>query len=342
MMRTATEPLLQSTTFTATRVRSLILFHRLTTKLCCTARSTPYIRVSTFSVTSSYNYPPQHRPSSSSSSSSSPPLQTLPRKYLTLKSFDQQIYVQHQQCRYFLTNRFSATDGDDEFDEDIVMYQRNFERLSLTRSTFALSCIHSACWTWYNGYFIPMFQSSPLPALLTDPLFPMVGLSFAILIQSLATIYPIRLVSRLVWRKNKRQLLLYRYTFPFIQEQETPVILELGQIVLNPLSNDAQIILNEFHGDISKYVGHLTLQQQSNSFFSLPYVLDIREPQDVPEPDMLLESLLQPERARKDLGGEQQRRRRSNSKSSNGGGLHDESLPIGSKLRNIVKKRLDK
>ena len=190
-------------------------------------------------------------------------------------------------------------DVEDRDGGETVLYERNSHRLALTRSAFGIACFHSCVWIGYNAYFFPMFEHSDL-IVNSFSFFPAFGYTIAAIVQIIATGYPIRLVSRLVWKRNHRQLLLYRYTFPFIRENPEPVVFELGQIVINPLSTEAATILNDLQGDISKFEGHISLQQTRQSFFSLPYLLDISESVDVREPQMLFDSLLQPERIRRE------------------------------------------
>ena len=274
-----------------------------------------------------------------------------------LRAFNQQQLPQqhYYQVRWFYSHRSvhwsddnDDDDDDDDESEEIILYRRNHDRLVLTRTVFSFACFHSACWVWYCSYFLPTFS---MQTFATDPLVPAIGLSFAGLVQFLATVYPTRLVSKLTWRRKRQQLLLYRYTFPLIAERPKPVVFELGQLVLNPLSQDARTILVDLHADISRFVGHMTLQQKKSKIFflfSMPYVLDIREPEDVPQPELLLESLMDPKQA-KQRNPPTSAPRYSSSTRKGGGGTRGGGTGYGwsqpppahndSKLRRIVRKR---
>ena len=122
------------------------------------------------------------------------------------------------------------------------------------------------------------------------------------------------------------ELHLYTHTlFPLVRPKlsRPKLVAPLGQLVLEPHSIDTQTILNDHQGNMALFQGYVGLvvkqQQKSNpddhddrhhhrrhhhhhspatrrkNVNWIPYLMDIQQPEDVPEPTLLLQAVLAPE-----------------------------------------------
>jgi len=179
---------------------------------------------------------------------------------------------------------------------EVVLYERGTGRDTIARSGLGFSTVHVMYWIWYSVDFVPAVNASPMEDLHIDPMISVAGLFISGVLQAIFMAYPTRLLSKLSWKPESRQLLLYNYRLPFIRPSQTPKTVPVGQVIMDASSADTQKIVNVLGGDLTKFRGHIGIGKQHQW---PPYLLDIRAPTDVPEPEILLEALLQPEQMMK-------------------------------------------
>ena len=189
----------------------------------------------------------------------------------------------------------AITTNDDNGDNLIVLYERGPDRNRLPRSGLAVSTFHTMYWIWYGIDFVPTINASDLDLIKIDPMIPVVGTLLGAVIQTVFYVYPYRLVHRLSWNPSTNELYLWNYRVPFVTPNPKPRKFDMGTLTMDAASPDTERVLNE--GGLHRYTGHLAVSLP-NSW--PPFLLDIREPSDVPEPAILLEALLQPELMTKD------------------------------------------
>jgi len=222
----------------------------------------------------------------------------------------------------------------------ILLYQRDPERNTLTRASFFVSSLNSLYWLWYVADFVPAVNSSPVNNFHIDPIYGFGGLGLSVLIQSAFTVYPLSLVSKIALRepnsslnsnsssvqqknsvpKLRREILVWKYALPLLEPSSKPLIFPVGDITIDRTSDNTRMILEELEGDIGRFEGFLGLKrvskrenktgQQWNSYLTinLPLLLDIRNPSDVCNSDLILQALLSEafkHHRKKDIGGEQ-------------------------------------
>lgn len=172
--------------------------------------------------------------------------------------------------------------------EEVVLYERSKD-YALLRSGVGFSSFHTLYWLWYVNDFIPMVNASPMEQLHVDPGLGYIGLAFALSIQSVFFVYPYRLVSKLSYDPQSNNLLLYNHRLPFIIPSETPKEMPPGTLSLNLKSAEAKRVLEL--NSIEQFRGHLAISKTWP-----PYMLDIRTDENVVEPDLLFQLLLNPKR----------------------------------------------
>lgn len=213
-------------------------------------------------------------------------------------------------------------------DPEIVLYERGPGRNALARSGLGFSSFHTAYWLWYTADFIPTVNAAEMHDLHIDPMLGVVGIVFASVIQAIFFTYPKRLVSRLTWKSEARQLLFYSHNIPFVTPATTATIYTLGDApVLDASSSDAKHLLEKLSGDISQYRGHMAVAKKGQW---PPFLLDLRESSDVVEPELMLEALLSPDRMGGTSSTDDSKRRNRASPNSR---RHE------SNLRKIVRRR---
>ena len=195
------------------------------------------------------------------------------------------------------TLRHFSVGADDE-EPEILLFRRGDHKITLARSAFFVSTFHTLYWFWYTVDFVPAINNSPTTELHIDPMLPMVGLFTASVIQAGTVLYPKRLLSKVTWRPKAEQLILYNYTLPFIHPHKEGRIFPLGQVILDASSAEAKKLVFQCESNLSLFRGHLPISKE-NSW--PPYLLDIQQPENVPQPEILLEALMQPESMTKPL-----------------------------------------
>lgn len=219
-------------------------------------------------------------------------------------------------------------------EQEIVLYQRGPGRNALPRSGLGFSSFHTAYWIWYLNDFIPTVNASDMHNLHIDPMVGVVGIVFSAVIQAIFFAYPKRLVSRLTYKPESQELLFYTHTIPFVTVATgtSSTSYSIGAApILDPASADAKHLTGELGGDFSAYRGHLAVAKPGQW---PPYLVDLREATDVPEPELLFEALLAPHQL---AGGSltPKKKKKANARgaaTTTGGGRE-------SRLRKIVRRR---
>lgn len=179
---------------------------------------------------------------------------------------------------------------------NIVVYQtsKQSDRRLLLRTGIGFSSFHTAYWIWYNTDFIPAVNASTMPELHIDPMLGVAGLVFGIAIQAVFFLYPRRLVSSMAYQPATQQVAIATHDIPWVRPAKKPKLYQLGQVWLDPASPDTSILLDRCDGNLQVFRGHLGLSSSSTKW--PPLLLDIRSVDNVPEPELLLDLLLTPER----------------------------------------------
>jgi hypothetical protein len=174
---------------------------------------------------------------------------------------------------------------------EVILYERGAGRNTLPRSGLAVSSMHTLYWIWYGIDFVPAINASPMTAMHIDPVLPLVGTVFASFIQLVFMCYPNWLVHKLTWQPTTKSLMVYTYSIPFIRPKTLPKVMPVGDLLLDASSPDAARIADQLGGSIGRFRGHLAIAKPGQW---PPFLLDIRDESDVPEPEILLEALLKP------------------------------------------------
>jgi hypothetical protein len=195
-------------------------------------------------------------------------------------------------CRSFSSNDVDDVDCNKQKDDlEVVLYQRGPGRNTVARSGFFFSCLHTTYWLWYGFSFLPLVNASEKVELFVDPMIGTVGLTMAVATQSLFIVYPTCLVDKLSWKPASGTLLVYNHTLPWVRPSTTPKVIPVGELSLDVGSKEAIQIIGQLGGNIGRFVGHLGVREKNQW---PPYMLEIRDEWDVPEPAILLEALVSP------------------------------------------------
>jgi hypothetical protein len=192
------------------------------------------------------------------------------------------------------TTRAKEVDLNQENEESIfLLYQRNPERNGLPRSAFLVSSLNSLYWIWYVFDFVPAVNSSPIPELHMDPAYGFFGLGLSVMIHSVFTLYPLSLVSKLDYDPVMQRVRLWRHSLPWVRPSKIPTPIPLGDITMDKASSDTTKILTDLAGDVHKYQGHLGVTVGKGI---LPFLVEIRQPEEIYNSQLFLEVLLDPQR----------------------------------------------
>lgn len=194
--------------------------------------------------------------------------------------------------RYLSTSAASSEHGKGP---EIVLYEKTPGHLRLVRSGFGFSCFHSLYWIWYAVDFVPTVNAAQMSELHVGPVIPTIGVFFAFIVQAIFTGYPLRLVSKLSWRPVSREFLVYKHSLPLITPAKKASVHEVGEVRIDPASKEARHIATQ--GQLHNFAGMVTIGKTGQW---PPFLIDIRNPSEVREPEILLEILLEPERIDQD------------------------------------------
>ncbi|KAL7569077.1 hypothetical protein ACA910_016917 [Epithemia clementina (nom. ined.)] len=191
----------------------------------------------------------------------------------------------------------AVVDSGDGNLKDIVLFERSIPPPILERSSFPLATICSVFFLWYALDFVPAVNSSGIQELYVHPVIPGLGMGGAIIYQVGSTLFPRRLVNKLVLRQQSNnprkndQLLVYTHTIPFFRPSLVPIIYDIGEVGMSPSSSQTQKIIEK--DDISQFKGYIPLYQKG-ARFQPPYLMNINDPIDVRDPFLLLEAIIHP------------------------------------------------
>ena len=208
-----------------------------------------------------------------------------------------------------------SSDEKERNDKSTILYQRDPERNKLPRASFLVSSINSIYWVWYVVDFVPAVNASPIDDFHIDPVFGFGGLGLSLLIQTAFTFYPLSLVSKIVHREStdatkentmqqrQREILVWKHSLPFMRLSPKPLVFPPGALTMDKASENTRIILDDHGGDIGRFEGHLGLKTTSkkglrNTDWSsrlmvhLPLLVDIRNPSEVYDSDLMFRTFL--------------------------------------------------
>jgi hypothetical protein len=167
---------------------------------------------------------------------------------------------------------------------------RSWRCISACYLLFFLAC----CVSVFD--FVPAVNSTPIQDLHIDPAYGFAGLGISILIQSASTLYPMSLISKIVYQAadhSPPQVLVSKHSLPLVHPSKEATTIPLGNLLMDKTSSDTGKILNEYGGDLRKFQGHLGLVLK-NAY--IPLLLDIQEDAEVQNSQLLLQVLLDPQR----------------------------------------------
>ena len=224
-----------------------------------------------------------------------------------LSPFRQRIRHQlalHAPRQFLSTTSTSASDstrssGETNEKNLVVLYERDESRNNLPRASFLVSSGNLLYWIWYVFDFVPAVNTSTVADLHVDPAYGFGGLGLSVLIHSMFTLYPLSLISKLGYQPSSPsghqggQVLVWKHTLPFVNASSAPITKPLGSITMDKASSDTSKILNDYKGDLRQYQGHLGIQVKDGY---IPLLMEIRQPSEVHDAQLLLEVLLDPDR----------------------------------------------
>lgn len=196
-------------------------------------------------------------------------------------------------------------------DDSVILYDRGNSpgRLKVMRMGFGFSCFNTAYWFWYSTCFVPAVNASPITEITIDPILPSIGIVLSVIIQSIFTLYPRYLISRLTWSPATNDVTLYTHTvLPWIKADfSKPMkVVPVGELKLDAASKEAKQIISVYGGDLRRFKGHVGITAKQGQW--PPFLLDFQgqasapdsstrsnHHNDVPEPEILLEILLNPQ-----------------------------------------------
>ena len=104
--------------------------------------------------------------------------------------------------------------------DELVLYERDvmhpdaMRTTTFMRSGFVLSSFHTWYWIWYTFDFIPHVNKAAMEVLHVDPMIGVAGIVIAMSLQAAFVIYPLRLISKLVYRKDEKRICIYTHRIP--------------------------------------------------------------------------------------------------------------------------------
>jgi hypothetical protein len=214
-------------------------------------------------------------------------------------------HVQLAQCCVPSSQQQSGQQDDDAVLQQIL-YQRNTDRNTIPRAAFGASVFNTVYWLWYSLDFIPAVNASPIEDLHIDPAMGFGGLALGLMINSVTFLYPMSLISKLAYSPSTQTWHLWKHELPLIRPSTTPVSYSLGDLKMDPSSSETKNILDGLNGNLTKYRGHLGISAEDKN---IPFLLEIREPTEVMDSDLLLQALLNPQAMKREAAQTKQPRR---------------------------------
>mmetsp|Transcript_29481 Transcript_29481/g.41258 ORF Transcript_29481/g.41258 Transcript_29481/m.41258 type:complete len:158 (+) Transcript_29481:345-818(+) len=94
------------------------------------------------------------------------------------------------------------------------------------------------------------------------------------------------------------QLKVWTYKLPFITMGTTPKLYPIGDLYLDPANAETKRIVEDHDGYVEFFRGIMTLRQKSDSNFSSPLMLEVRDDNEVIQnPDLFMRAMLDPSSA---------------------------------------------
>lgn len=205
---------------------------------------------------------------------------------------------------------------DDE--PEVLLFKRHANAsLALMRSGLALTTFHSLYWIWYVNEFIPLVNQAAMQELHINPAIGYGGLALAFIANAVFAIVPGRVVCKLGYRPQSKKILVYTHRLPFIRPNLFPsASFPIGSPNFSTTyANDGKPAQEPKYFKLSpvsaSYIMDLAKQKVGSDGYvelgtdftglltagpSRPYyMIQIQDPNDVPDPELLLEALQRPE-----------------------------------------------
>ena len=174
--------------------------------------------------------------------------------------------------------------------KETILFQRSESNLELPKYGFWVAVFNSSYWIWYAIDFFPAAKAAGYDV---HWIAPVIGMLFGMTGQLVATMFPVRLISKISYVTNKDtkdiQLHVYPFSLPFVKPSTTPRIFPLGE--LNIMRGREAKIVDSL--GIANYRGYIPLFPEKKELFHhipflhLPYLMDIRDDDCVKDPDLL-------------------------------------------------------
>jgi hypothetical protein len=197
-------------------------------------------------------------------------------------------------------------DGAPEKQREILLFERTPGDIRLLSSGIVVSTICTTYWTWYLYDFVPAVNAAGQITL--NPMVGTGGLLFALAMQAAIYGYAKTLVSSLTLRPGSLELVAtFHKLFPPGRPATKQYTLPVGDLRLDPESNEAKLICmpktddkRACNGNMQNFRGMIGLKPRMHGWMiKLPWLLQIRRTEDVLQPSLLLEVLMDPPTERK-------------------------------------------
>ena len=165
---------------------------------------------------------------------------------------------------------------DDGAGDDIdVWYERGSHRTQWVALGFRLATLQSIYWAWYCIDFVPFINDKGISTLEVNPMVGVIGLTISIATNTLATVYPMRLISKLEYNRTTHELLMYTHgRFPLVWPTKTPRVFPMGELRF-PAGVQETV---EFTADPLKTTGHVPIiHGYDRKWYEMPFLMHIRK-----------------------------------------------------------------
>lgn len=210
--------------------------------------------------------------------------------------------IKHGQKAAFSTSsqpvsKKQQKDSKDNNKESIQwLYKRTPNDMTKPRVILGVASFHTIYWSWYCLDFMPAVNASPIENLHIDPVVGYVGMFFSIFVNLGALLYPKSLVSGIGIRDG--ELCVFTHSTPIMSEAKEGVVYEIGDVKMDPSTQETKKIVETLGGDFGAYRGFVALKADRRR---LPYLLQIQDSTEVMDSWMLLQVLVNPQLAKKEI-----------------------------------------
>ena len=143
---------------------------------------------------------------------------------------------------------------------------------------------------------MPAVNQSPLEHLHIDPVVGYVGVFAALFFNMGAAMYPGSLVSKIGIKDG--QLCIFTHSFPTMSQSKKGVVYDIDEVSMDPSTKETEEIVNALGVDLQEYRGIVALKAEGRR---LPYLLQFGDDKEVIDSWMLLQVLLNPSIAKKEI-----------------------------------------